>query len=203
MTERKASTGVEQGFSLIELLVSMAIAVIIAAGATEVLTSFYSGSQAAQRLANRAAAAAMLTSIMDHTLGMQGYHDAATASVTSIPAENPSPTSPATSVGPVQSVTAYWLPTGATASPYCQGTLSTVATGVNWSVSGPAGCVPASAASSASYPAGAGWAFYLVPNTDCANKVAPGTGQVQQTATAVVARNGSTKTEAVACLSNQ
>ena len=186
----------EHGISLIELLVGMAITIIIATGATVVLTSFYSGSHSAQQLANRVATASMLTSVMDHTLGLQGYYDAATSSVAPIPAENPAPASQ--SIGPVKSVTVNWLPTGATASPYCQGTLATARGGMNWSVSGPAGCLPASAVDSAVfYPVGEGWEFYLVPDTDCNDN------QVQQMATAVVASNASSGTEAVTCLSNQ
>lgn len=190
----------EQGFSLIELLVSMVIALIIAAGATEVLTSFYSGSRAAQQLANRVATASVLTSIMDHTLGMQGYYDAATVSVAALPVESPAPTSATMSVGPVQSITVYWLPTAATTTPYCQGTLSTTVSGMNWSVSGPTGCLSTpTSSSSVFYPVGAGWEFYLVPNTYCNN---PYQNNYLPNATAVVASNVSTGTEAVSCLSN-
>lgn len=193
-------TRVEQGFSPVELLVSMVIALIIAAGATEVLTSFYSGSQEAQQLANRVATASALTSIMDHTLGMQGYYDAATVSVAALPAESPAPTSATMSVGPVQSITVYWLPPAATTTPYCQGTLSTAVSGMNWSVSGPTGCLSTpTTSSSVFYPVGGGWEFYLVPNTYCNN---PYQNNYLPNATAVVASNVSTGTEAVSCLSN-
>ena len=191
-------TGAEQGFSLVELLVSLVMALIIVTGAISVLTSFYHGDQRAQRLANRVATASTMASLMDHTLGMQGYYDAVTSAVAPIPEERPAPSvSTGSSVGPVNGVTVYWLPSAATTSPYCQGTLSATPTGMDWSVSGPSGCTPPTANSgSVFYPVGAGWAFYLVSGTDCDNN------QVGQSATAVVASNASNGTEAASCLGN-
>jgi prepilin-type N-terminal cleavage/methylation domain-containing protein len=197
MNVRSTSEADEDGFSLAELLVGMIITLIIAAGAATALGTFYSGSYSAQQLANRVATTSVLTSIMDHTLGMQGYYDAATVSVAPMPIESPTPVVPTQSVvGPVNSVTVYWLPTAATASPYCQGTLSSAKGGLLWDLAGPSGCAPANATGKVFYPVGSGWSFYLVANTDCKNS------QVQQTATAVLAINASSGTEALTCLGN-
>jgi prepilin-type N-terminal cleavage/methylation domain-containing protein len=182
------------GFSLIELLVGMVITLIVVFGATGMFETFYSGTQSAKQLANRVSTASMLTSVMNHTVGMQGYYGASTVSVSAIPQEAPTPAL-GSSIGPVSSITVYWLPSAATTSPYCSGTLTAVKNGMTWNVLGPSGCTSGQGGQ-VFYPVGAGWAFYLVGGTNCNNN------QVQQTATAVVASNTSNNTEAVSCLGN-
>ncbi|MBN6742355.1 hypothetical protein JKG47_17905 [Acidithiobacillus sp. MC6.1] len=171
----------------------MVIALIIGMVTVYFLADIFNTSRSQQALSNRVETANTLTSIMDHTVAMQGYYDASVArgQSVSIPSESPQP-----SASPATSITVYWLPNGAASSPYCQGAMSATSSGVNWTSSGPTGCPQGSV----EYPLGAGWRFYVVSGTNCANNTTLG---AQAQVTAIVASNASNFTEAASCLVNQ
>ncbi len=183
----------EDGLTITELLVGMVIALIIGMATVYFLADIFSYSRSQQLLSNRVETANTLTSIMDHTVALQGYYDASVApgQSISIPSESPQP-----SASPTMSVTVYWLPNGATSSPYCQGVMSATSSGINWTSSGPTGCPQGSI----EYPLGAGWQFYVVSGTNCANNTKLG---AKTQVTAIVASNASNGTEAATCLLNQ
>ena len=147
--KRPGEMHAEQGLTLVELLVSMVIVAIIGLAATEVLITFYHGSQQATALSNRVATAAMMDDVLNHTVAQSGYGESA----------------PGISVL-ASSVSATWSAAGQG----CTGVMNVTSGGLAWTASSAAATSTANAdcgAGSAFLPVGGDWSFSLQPDTNC------------------------------------
>lgn len=174
---RSGRNRTEQGLTLTELLVSMAIVAIVGIAATDVLIAFYHGQQQSTVLSNRVDTAAMLDDVIDHTVAQSGYGE----------------TSPGISVT-TTSVAAAW----STAGQNCTGVMNVTSGGLAWTASSAADTSTANTvcgAGTAFLPVGTGWTFSLQPGTNC-------NYQAGATFPELIATNRSAHLEVPTCLIN-
>lgn len=188
----------QAGFTLIELVISIILVAITGIAASGLLISYYQQKQVAITLSNVIAGTATVEDALQHTIAKDGYNY---CSVINTGSSQPCPiggsalvncpsgvTCPNIANGG-KSYTAYWYPTvivNGIASPtaYCQGVLSVVPSTLSFGASSPGGLLwtvtaqgqqtPANCeVGQAFYPIGDGWAFSVIPGTQCSNDGVP------------------------------
>ncbi|WP_163057445.1 PulJ/GspJ family protein [Acidithiobacillus ferrooxidans] len=199
------------GFTLVELLISIVVAVIVGLAIFSILYSTYNSRAISEKLTGRADRAILMKDALEHTVTNAGYVAYTTSAGTTTPCSSTisaiSPAVPTSSAmaSQISSMTVGWtVGTGGTCTT-CTGTFAISGNVATWTVSGGSVCGQSNSNSTsgiATFPVGTGWTLSIEPATSCLGPA------FNTTAPAVIATNissqdsGTSPVEISACLFN-
>jgi prepilin-type N-terminal cleavage/methylation domain-containing protein len=193
----------QSGLTLVELLISMVIAVIIGLAVFSTLYTMYNSRALSEKLTGRSDRAILMKEALEHTVTNAGYTAYTSSPFSSCPL-NKNPNQQALPItATASSVTVYWTVNNGGACDTCSGTFSISGNIAAWSVSGVNSCGQSSTNQQAVFPVGTGWTISTVSSTNCLGPAFNNT-----TAPAVIATNissqdsGTNPVEVSACLFN-
>lgn len=161
----------ETGYTLVELLVSMAITMMISVAVLTFFSNFYANGQEASALARRISNTAVMESIGNHFLARANYNGQSVAATLSVPVI----------VQNGEGVNIQWMPyvAGTSSTPViCTGTLvdrtiyqapGVQVNGVVWVASTVIGAHGYCGSGTAFFPTNNQWGFTLVQRSGCPN----------------------------------
>lgn len=190
MDSRSSQGNPEAGVSLIELLIGMVLAGIIAGAAFSVLSSTYRSRSSAEALNGRTARAIVMKEALEHTVTNAGYTAYTTLAGIPVACNIVGPViSPSSTVGStVSSLTVNWTAASNGVCNSCSGTFALQGNIASWTVSGGPVCGQGSNGQSlAVIPVGTGWTLSVATGTSC---LGPAFGT---TAPAVIATNSNSQ----------